>query len=116
MALARAADGGHCLVTGAPGMGKTTVARALLREVGDSAGRVLTARPSAVDADLAGTASAVFNTFRQVGGAVAIAVFGALVADPDSFVAGLRVSFVAAATLLLLTALLSLRIRRPAPA
>ena len=31
----------------------------------------------------AGTASAVFNTFRQVGGAVAIAVFGALIADPD---------------------------------
>lgn len=68
-----------------------------------------------VEADLAGTASAVFNTFRQVGGAVAIAVFGAFVADPASFVSGLRISFVVAATLLLATALLSLRIRR-APA
>ena len=67
-----------------------------------------------VAADLAGTASAVFNTFRQVGGAVAIAVFGALVADPGSFVTGLRVSFVSAAALLLVAALLSLRIPRPA--
>jgi MFS transporter, DHA2 family, methylenomycin A resistance protein len=65
-----------------------------------------------VGADLAGTASAVFNTFRQVGGAVAIAVFGAFVADPGSFVTGLRISFVVAAALLLATALLSLRIRR----
>ena len=69
-----------------------------------------------VDADLAGTASAVFNTVRQVGGAVAIAVFGALVADPATFVGGLRVSFVVAATLLLVTALLSLRIGRTPPA
>jgi DHA2 family methylenomycin A resistance protein-like MFS transporter len=68
-----------------------------------------------VGADLAGTASAVFNTFRQVGGAVAIAVFGAFVADPGSFVTGLRISFVVAAALLLATALLSLRIPR-APA
>ena len=30
-----------------------------------------------VPPERAGTASAVFNTFRQVGGAVAIAVFGA---------------------------------------
>jgi DHA2 family methylenomycin A resistance protein-like MFS transporter len=64
-----------------------------------------------VSVDLAGTASAVFNTFRQVGGAVAIAVFGALIADPESFLAGLRVSFAAAALLLLATALLSLRVR-----
>ena len=34
----------------------------------------------------AGTASAVFNTFRQVGGAVAIAVFGALLAGRGGFV------------------------------
>jgi len=33
-----------------------------------------------VDPHQAGTASAVFNTFRQVGGAVAIAVFGSLIA------------------------------------
>ena len=64
-----------------------------------------------VPARQAGTASAVFNTFRQVGGAVAIAVFGALIADPDQVVSGLRVSLGIAATLLFLAALSSLRIQ-----
>jgi DHA2 family methylenomycin A resistance protein-like MFS transporter len=64
-----------------------------------------------VPARRAGTASAVFNTFRQVGGAVAIAVFGALIADPDNVVAGLRLSLAIAATLLSLAALSSLRIQ-----
>ena len=64
-----------------------------------------------VTADLAGTASAVFNTFRQVGGAVAIAVFGALIADPVHFEQGLRISLISAAILLLLAALNSLRMR-----
>ena len=59
----------------------------------------------------AGTASAVFNTFRQVGGAVAIAVFGALIANPDHVVSGLRLSLGIAATLLFLAALSSLRIQ-----
>jgi DHA2 family methylenomycin A resistance protein-like MFS transporter len=63
---------------------------------------------------LAGTASAVFNTFRQVGGAVAIAVFGSLIASPHPFLPGLRISLGAAAALLLLTALTSLAIRRRA--
>jgi DHA2 family methylenomycin A resistance protein-like MFS transporter len=65
-----------------------------------------------VPADLAGTASAVFNTFRQVGGAVAIAVFGALIAHPGGFLSGLRVSLGIAAVLLLAAALNSFRIRR----
>lgn len=66
-----------------------------------------------VPPEQAGTASAVFNTFRQVGGAVAIAVFGALVAgDP---VSGARTSYLVAAALLLVAALISLRVpaRRP---
>ncbi|MBA8792514.1 DHA2 family methylenomycin A resistance protein-like MFS transporter [Friedmanniella endophytica] len=63
-----------------------------------------------VPARQAGTASAVFNTFRQVGGAVAIAVFGALIADPGRVVFGLRLSLGIAAALLLLAALSSLRI------
>jgi DHA2 family methylenomycin A resistance protein-like MFS transporter len=63
-----------------------------------------------VPLDRAGTASAVFNTFRQVGGAVAIAVFGALIARPD-VTAGVRTSLGIAAALLLLAALNSLRIR-----
>ncbi|MBP2416864.1 MFS transporter [Microlunatus capsulatus] len=63
-----------------------------------------------VPAQQAGTASAVFNTFRQVGGAVAIAVFGALIADPDQVVPGLRLSLGIAAGLLVLAAVSSLRI------
>jgi MFS family permease len=65
-----------------------------------------------VPAKKAGTASAVFNTFRQVGGAVAIAVFGALIANPDHVAQGLRLSLGIVATLLLLAALSSLRINR----
>jgi DHA2 family methylenomycin A resistance protein-like MFS transporter len=64
-----------------------------------------------VPAHQAGTASAVFNTFRQVGGAVAIAVFGALIANPDTIDRGLRLSLGIAAVLILLAALNSLRIR-----
>ena len=52
----------------------------------------------------------MFNTFRQVGGAVAIAVFGALIADPDQVVTGLRLSLGIAAVLLALAAVSSLRI------
>jgi DHA2 family methylenomycin A resistance protein-like MFS transporter len=58
----------------------------------------------------AGTASAVFNTFRQVGGAVAIAVFGAFLADPTRFVAGMQTSFVVAGAALLVAVLASLRV------
>jgi DHA2 family methylenomycin A resistance protein-like MFS transporter len=64
-----------------------------------------------VPAERAGTASAVFNTFRQVGGAVAIAVFGALLGNSATFVTGMQTSFAIAASLLLVTALVSLRIR-----
>ena len=64
-----------------------------------------------VPPERAGTASAVFNTFRQVGGAVAIAVFGAILANSASFVTGMQTSFAIAASLLLITALVSLRIR-----
>ena len=56
-----------------------------------------------------GTASAVFNTFRQVGGAVAIAVFGALLANAATFVTGLQISLAIAAGLLLITAGASIR-------
>jgi MFS transporter, DHA2 family, methylenomycin A resistance protein len=63
----------------------------------------------------AGTASAVFNTFRQVGGAVAIAVFGTLLTVADGFVTGMRVGSSIAAALILGTALLSLRMIRPGP-
>jgi DHA2 family methylenomycin A resistance protein-like MFS transporter len=65
--------------------------------------------------DQAGTASAVFNTFRQLGGAVAIAVFGSLIAASKTFLPGVRASLAIAAVLLLLTALISRQVRsRPA--
>jgi MFS transporter, DHA2 family, methylenomycin A resistance protein len=59
---------------------------------------------------LAGTASAVFNTFRQVGGAVAIAVFGSLIAGSATFLPGMRASLAIAAGLLFGTALIGLRV------
>jgi sugar phosphate permease len=62
----------------------------------------------------AGTASGVFNTSRQIGGALAIAVFGALLAHPATFLQGLRASLLIAAAVALLAASLS-RLLRPAP-
>ncbi len=65
---------------------------------------------ASVPAERSGTASAVFNTFRQVGGAVAIAVFGAFLADRSQFVVGTQTSFVVAAVVLLVAALAAIRI------
>ncbi|NQX28964.1 MFS transporter [Microbacteriaceae bacterium VKM Ac-2854] len=66
---------------------------------------------AAVPASRAGTASAVFNTFRQVGGAVAIAVFGSFIAERSGFVPGLQLSFIIAAALVLATAIAACFIR-----
>ena len=51
---------------------------------------------TSVPAAQAGTASGVFNTSRQVGGALAVAVFGALLAHPATFMSGLRASLLLA--------------------
>ncbi len=64
-----------------------------------------------VPAERAGTASGVLNTGRQLGGALAIAVFGALVAPRGSFLHGLQISLAIAAALLLVTAAASLSLR-----
>ena len=48
----------------------------------------------------AGIASAVFNTFRQVGGAIGVAVFGVVATFMPSLDGSLRAVFVAAAVLL----------------
>jgi DHA2 family methylenomycin A resistance protein-like MFS transporter len=54
----------------------------------------------------------VFNTFCQLGGAVAIALFGTLSSpNPDHIDQGLRLSLGSAAALLLHAALNRLRIR-----
>ena len=62
---------------------------------------------------LAGTASGVFNTSRQLGGALAVAVFGALVAQPAGFIHGLRLSLTIAAAIALGAAAVSRLITTP---
>jgi DHA2 family methylenomycin A resistance protein-like MFS transporter len=52
---------------------------------------------NSVPGHLAGTASGVFNTSRQAGGALAVAVFGALLANQDTFHHGLQISLLIAA-------------------
>lgn len=52
----------------------------------------------------AGTASGLFNTSRQAGGALAVAVFGALLAHQGTFTHGLRVSLLIAAAVALAAA------------
>jgi len=66
---------------------------------------------NSVPKHLAGTASGVFNTSRQVGGALAVAVFGALLADRATFVPGMRASLLIAAVVALAAAAASLLLR-----
>jgi EmrB/QacA subfamily drug resistance transporter len=65
----------------------------------------------AVPARRAGVASGVFNTSRQVGGALAVAVFGALLASRSTFLPGMRDSLLIAAAVALAAAGVSLLIR-----
>jgi MFS transporter, DHA2 family, methylenomycin A resistance protein len=65
-----------------------------------------------VPAQETGTASGVFNTSRQVGGALSVAAFGALLADQAHFMSGLRSCLLIAAGVLLITMLASLRLPR----
>ncbi|MFE6822257.1 MFS transporter [Streptomyces sp. NPDC057690] len=64
-----------------------------------------------VPAERAGTASGVLNASRQLGGALAVAVFGALVAQHTTFFHGLRTSLLIAAALVLLTAAASVLLK-----
>ena len=64
----------------------------------------------AVPASAAGTASGVFNTSRQLGGALAVAVFGALLTHPDSLLTGLRISLLIAAVVAAAAAALTWRL------
>jgi MFS transporter, DHA2 family, methylenomycin A resistance protein len=61
----------------------------------------------AVPARQAGVASGVFNSSRQLGGALAIAVFGALLDNRATFLHGLRVSLLIAAAVALAAAAVS---------
>jgi DHA2 family methylenomycin A resistance protein-like MFS transporter len=62
----------------------------------------------AVPEHQAGVASGVFNTSRQVGGALAVAVFGSLLAHPDTFVRGAHTSLLIAAAVLAVAAALAI--------
>jgi DHA2 family methylenomycin A resistance protein-like MFS transporter len=66
---------------------------------------------NSVPAERAGIAGGVLNTCRQVGGALAVAVFGTLVANRDTFLDGMQISLLIAALLLLATASASLTLR-----
>jgi MFS family permease len=59
----------------------------------------------------AGTASAVFNTSRQIGGALAVAVFGGLLGDADTMLAGVRTSLLIAAGIAALATAATLLLR-----
>lgn len=65
----------------------------------------------AVPARRAGVASGVFNTSRQAGGTLAVAVFGALLASRATFLPGLRDSLLVAAAVSLGAAAVSLLLR-----
>jgi len=58
----------------------------------------------------AGTASGVFNTSRQIGGALAVAVFGGLLANHAGFLHGVRASLLIAAVVALAAAAASVRL------
>ncbi|WP_371273125.1 MFS transporter [Streptomyces sp. MUSC 14] len=63
----------------------------------------------AVPRERAGTASGLLNSFRQTGGALAVALFGSLLSGPggDFSLPGMRLGLLAVAALLVLTAALS---------
>ena len=67
-----------------------------------------TATLAAVDKKWAGTASALLNTARQAGGAIGVAIFGALMGSAkEHIVGGLHVASIMSTGLLLLAALLA---------
>jgi MFS family permease len=64
-----------------------------------------------VPAHRAGIVSGLFNTGRQVGGALAVAVFGGLLADPDDILYGVHVSLLIAAAVVAAAAAATLLLR-----
>jgi DHA2 family methylenomycin A resistance protein-like MFS transporter len=67
-------------------------------------------------AHLAGTGSGVLNTFRQMGGSLGVAVFGAIVNASAAFTTGLRISYIATAAVLGGTVMATLTLRKRSPA
>ena len=79
---------GLALIPGGMGLGVPAMTTAIL---------------SSVDKSQSGTASAVLNTARQVGGATGVAIYGALIAGSDSSTAmhGIQIALVVSTLLLL---------------
>jgi len=64
-----------------------------------------------VPASLGGAASGVLNTFRQMGGSLGVAIFGAVVNASGHFASGQRADYLVMAAILAATALTSLTLR-----
>jgi len=62
---------------------------------------------------LAGTASGVLNTFRQLGGSLGVAAVGAIIAGHSVFMNGLRTGLIVTVAVLGVTAALSLTLHKP---
>jgi MFS transporter, DHA2 family, methylenomycin A resistance protein len=69
----------------------------------------------AIPAEQAGLAAGMLNSSRQAGGTLAVAVFGALIANRASFASGMRDSMLAAAVLLLITTAAAVALPRRSP-
>ncbi|GAB2696976.1 MFS transporter [Kitasatospora kifunensis] len=86
----------------------TPVVLALLVPLGIGGGLAVppltSAMLEAVDAERAGLASGILNSARQIGGAIGVAVFGALAAGGSGFIAGMHTSLLVAGLALLLAA------------
>jgi MFS transporter, DHA2 family, methylenomycin A resistance protein len=67
----------------------------------------------AIPADQAGMAAGLLNSSRQVGGTLAVAVFGALIADRASFLPGLRASVLIALVVLAVATAAAFTLPRP---
>jgi DHA2 family methylenomycin A resistance protein-like MFS transporter len=95
----------------------TAAILALLIPLGIGAGLAVppmtTALLEAVDAERAGLASGMLNAARQLGGAIGVALFGALIGV--DFIAGMRTAFVISAVVLLATAAAGAAQRRQTP-
>ena len=71
----------------------------------------------AIPADQAGMAAGLLNSSRQVGGTLAVAVFGALIAHRTSFLPGMRASVLIAVVVLAMAAAAAMTLpRRSSPA
>ncbi|MFE4683966.1 MFS transporter [Streptomyces sp. NPDC056721] len=98
---------GLVLLAFVPASAPTWLFVALMVPVGSGGGLAVPALTSLlldhVPAERAGTASGVLNTSRQVGGALAVAVFGATVAGRSGFLPGMDASLLIAAAAVLIT-------------